>query len=225
MGNKRLKREVRSIGQVPEIRVDDETKSRMLVGYAAVFDDGTDGSRYEYWGITETIATGAFSRAIKEKQDVRGLFNHDMRHVLGRRSSGTLRLEEDAKGLRYEIDLPDTTTGRDVEALVSRGDIDGSSFAFRVKAEEWRKVDGKDGEYVRIIKDVDLIDVGPVTFPAYTGTSSQARSEDDETQDELLARAAEATKPQDDGEENGSQGESRELEAMKERIALANAGV
>ena len=125
--------------------------------------------------MIETIAPGAFARALRDKQDVRALFNHDSGNLLGRISSGTLRLQEDQTGLRYEIDLPDTTLARDVRTLVERGDLSGSSFAFRVKAETWRKDDNNPNCYRREINDVDLIDVGPVTFPAYAGTQAAMR--------------------------------------------------
>jgi len=64
--------------------------------------------------FSEIVRPGAFARAIQQGQDVRALFNHDENHVLGRTANGTLRLEEDARGLAVEIDPPDTQVGRDV---------------------------------------------------------------------------------------------------------------
>jgi phage head maturation protease len=84
------------------------------------------------------------------------------------------RIEEDEKGLRYEIDLPDTQTGRDVAHLVDRGDLTGSSFGFVVEQESWRETEEEDGSRlaVRTIESVRLLDVGPVTYPAYSSTSA-----------------------------------------------------
>lgn len=162
-----------------------------LVGYGAVFYNASDpGTTYSLWeGLEERIMPGAFDRAIRE-DDVRGLFNHEADHLLGRTKSGTMRLLVDSKGLRYEIDLPDTTSARDVAASAKRGDLSGSSFSFTTTDEEWVK---EGGMQVRLIKGVQLFDVGPVTFPAYEATTTEAR-------DEIRARAAKALAPAaDDG--------------------------
>jgi HK97 family phage prohead protease len=105
-----------------------------IEGYAAKFNEEYDNG----WFI-ETIKPGAFTRAVKEKQDVRGLMNHDANLVLGRTKSGTLSLNQDATGLYFECDLPDTQTARDLYELVKRGDIDGCSFGFQVMKQSWRE--------------------------------------------------------------------------------------
>jgi HK97 family phage prohead protease len=146
-----------------------------LVGYAAVFFDRSDpaGTELELSAYVERIAPGAFSRTIRE-DDVRALFNHDSDNLLGRTRSGTLRLSVDSRGLRYEIDLPDTTVGRQVAALVRRGDVTGSSFAFDTRdyREYW-----EGSTRIRELTDLKLYDVGPVTFPAYSGTTAGVRAE------------------------------------------------
>jgi HK97 family phage prohead protease len=144
-----------------------------IEGYAAKFNEEYDNG----WFI-ETIKPGAFTRAVKEKQDVRGLMNHDANLVLGRTKSGTLSLNQDATGLYFECDLPDTQTARDLYELVKRGDIDGCSFGFQVMAQSWREAKDANGKMIqyREIEDVDLFDVGPVTFPAYPQTSVDARA-------------------------------------------------
>jgi uncharacterized protein len=146
-----------------------------IEGYASVFDQPYDSG----WFI-ESVKPGAFSRALREKQDVRCLFNHDANNVLGRSKSGTLRMSEDSSGLQFECDTdPNTTVGSDVAAMIDRGDIDGCSFGFQVTKQSWREEkDEATGQMVvyRVIEDVDLYDVGPVTYPAYEGTSVAARS-------------------------------------------------
>lgn len=164
----------------------------MIVGYAAVFYRADDpGTQFSLWaGCVERIAPGAFNAAISEQQDVRALFNHDDDHILGRTKSGTCRLSVDAVGLRYEID-PLMVGGQiDPEfarlaASIERGDIDGSSFSFRVRANGVTWTTEKYGAAqveieVRTLTDVDLFDVGPVTFPAYKATSTGLRSENAE---------------------------------------------
>ena len=97
---------------------------------------------------------------------MRALINHDQNLILARTTSGTLRLNADAKGLRYEFDVPQTSYGKDLLVSMERGDINQSSFAFTVQDDEWATDD--DGNNIRTIKKIDrLYDVSPVTYPAY----------------------------------------------------------
>lgn len=148
----------------------------VIAGYAAVFYDAADpGTEYRLWeDIVERIMPGAFDRAVRDKHDVRALFNHDASRVLGRTQSGTARLSVDARGLRYEIDPPDTQDGRDVVKLIERGDVSASSFGFVPMVTAYRE-EGK--VYVVERQDVDLFDVSPVTFPAYTATEVGVRAD------------------------------------------------
>jgi HK97 family phage prohead protease len=155
-----------------------EDGKRFVTGYASVFFNAKKRSETEYklWeGMVERVAPTAFNRALKEKHDVRGLFNHDSNQVLGRSTAGTLKLSVDERGLKYEIDLPDTQLGKDLAVSIERGDINGSSFAFYVTG---RTIEETDNLTIRTITDVTLQDVGPVTFPAYTGTTTNVRSVD-----------------------------------------------
>ena len=170
-------RERRTFAGRVEVRAATDGSVGTIVGYAAVFNQETVIGRY--FPFREVIAPGAFAEAIKT-DDVRALFNHDPNLVLGRNVAKTLRLEEDSTGLRYEIDLPDTTAARDVKTLIERGDVSGSSFAFEIVSsddEEWDDSPVKDGKLpLRTIKKMSLYDVSPVTYPAYEGTSVSARS-------------------------------------------------
>lgn len=124
----------------------------------------------------EQFAPGAFTTAIKE-DDVACLWNHSHDVPLGRKRSGTLRLSETATGLRYEVDLPDTSWGRDILVLVRRGDVSQSSLGFFVVRDEWTKPANRDQLPLRTILEARLIDVSPVLFAAYPTTSVSARSE------------------------------------------------
>jgi hypothetical protein len=158
-----------------EVRVQKEAdKPTMITGYAAVFNKPAKiGSSF-----SEVIRPTAFTRALQEKQDVRALFNHHGGKVLGRTKSGTLRLSVDDKGLRYEIDPPNTTVANDLIESIGRGDIDASSFGFIARGQKWNETK-KDGvtTYLREILDADLLDVSPVTYPAYASTSVGVRSQ------------------------------------------------
>jgi HK97 family phage prohead protease len=156
-------------------------------GYAYVF-----GKRSQnLGGFVEEVAAGFGKKSLQE-QDVRALFNHDPSHLLGRLGAGTLRMEEDGTGGAYEIDLPNTSTGRDVAELLERGDLIGSSFGFRTIEDEWGETD--QGFPLRTLKQGSLRDVGPVTFPAYTDSSSALRSlaEQRSLDIDVLIAAAEA---------------------------------
>jgi len=146
-----------------------ESESNTLIGYASVFNNRSQ----DLGGFVEIIAPGAFDNVLEN--DVRALFNHNENFVLGRTKSGTLRLSVDDTGLRYEIDLADSNMAKDIAASVARGDIDGSSFAFRIDEDIWNEDD--DGTVVRVItKIASLRDVGPVTYPAYLDASVAKRS-------------------------------------------------
>lgn len=168
----------------------------VIVGYGAVFYvPGDKTTEYELWpGAVERIRPGCFSRAIREKQDCRGLYNHDDDYVLGRVGNGTLRLMEDQKGLRYEVDAIDANDVQDLCKKIGRGDIPGSSFSFVPTKVTW-ETDKASGMEIRWIEDCDLFDVGPVTYPAYAGTTTAVRSQDSESiRKEFEARKAEQDK-------------------------------
>lgn len=147
-------------------------KSATMEGYAANFNSLSE----DLGGFREMLMPGCFAEALKTS-DVRGLFNHNPDKILGRNTSGTLRISEDEKGLRFEIDPPDTSYAKDLQVSMQRGDVSQCSFGFRVAAEgdAWRKE--PDGSYIRSILKVDrLFDVSPVTYPAYASTSCAVRS-------------------------------------------------
>ena len=149
-----------------EFRADED--GNILEGYAAVFNSLSQ----DLGGFREYITPGAFSDAVRE-DDVRALFNHDPSQVLGRTKSGTLELAEDDNGLQTRINLPDTSYARDLRESVRRGDVDQMSFAFQTVEDDWRK---ENGANIRELIKVRLLDVSPVTYPAYEATSVSARA-------------------------------------------------
>lgn len=139
-------------------------------GYAAVFNQPT-----KFGGRMEVIRPGAFSKMLADKtHDIIALYDHKVAPVLGRRKNGTLRLEEDQRGLKIEIDLPNTTAGRDVYESVGRGDVDGGSFHFLRRS----LIAMENG--VRVLKELWLDEVTVTHLPVYTGTSMAARSKSGE---------------------------------------------
>ncbi|MEQ5402883.1 phage prohead protease, HK97 family [Providencia rettgeri] len=159
---------------VGEVRAElgEDNKPTHIIGLGSVFD-----SRSELmYGFKEIIKPGAFDDVLKD--DVRGLFNHDPNYILGRTAAGTLSLSVSERGLVYDITAPDTQTIRDlVLAPMQRGDINQSSFAFRVArdGEDWYQDD--EGVIIREIHKVSrLFDVSPVTYPAYQDAGAAVRS-------------------------------------------------
>jgi HK97 family phage prohead protease len=151
-----------------EVRAEVALKGNKLGGYAAVYDQTTDLG----WLGKERMAKRSLDDAMKTS-DTRSLFNHDPSALLGRLSAGTLRLSSDDHGLEYEVDLPDTTYARDLRVLVDRGDIDGASFAFVPYLASY----DPETDTTTHTQARSLVDVSPVTFPAYQGASTEARSQ------------------------------------------------
>ncbi|WP_257282119.1 HK97 family phage prohead protease [Endozoicomonas sp. ISHI1] len=170
-----------------ELRAGDQGEEcRKISGYGAVFNTRSEN----LGGFREVIMPGAFDDVLQD--DVRALFNHDPNYVLGRTSSGTLSLRTDETGLGYDIEIPDNQTIRDlVIAPMQRGDISQSSFAFIAGDDDWDE--DEDGVIVRTIHRMKrLIDVSPVTYPAYTDATAATRSlqQWQEARNQGLARKA-----------------------------------
>jgi len=145
-----------------ETRIDSTDDGKeMVVGHASMYN-----TRSEFMGFYETIEEGAFTDELINSSDVRALINHDQNLILARNTSGTLKLEADAQGLRYEFEMPETSYGKDLAVSMKRGDITQSSFAFTVEEDDWTTDDN--GNDLRTIKKIKrLYDVSPVTYPAY----------------------------------------------------------
>lgn len=186
-----------------DLRTADSGKK--LIGYAATFNRDTDIG----W-FSESIAPGAFARSLKDRPDVRALFDHDSGRIIGRVQSGNLVVREDSTGLYCEIDPVNTTDGNNVRELVSTRTVDGMSFGFYPKIVQWELRGDKDH---RTLIDVELIEVSIVPFPAYDGTSIAARSAEKVWQEHLASMEQEkATQAQQRGLER--------LAALKRRIAI-----
>lgn len=164
-----------------ELRAQDPAKTGAIgtiAGYASVFDSRSEPM--ELWDgaiFYEVIKRGAFAKSLAE-DDIRALGFHKSDGVIGRLSAKTLRISEDEKGLFYEVDLPDTTVGRDLFESIKRRDVDASSFGMSEITDTWSRIGTERGVavYQREITQVRLWEVSPVTWPAYAETSVQARS-------------------------------------------------
>jgi HK97 family phage prohead protease/HK97 family phage major capsid protein len=172
--------EKRTMGTIEVREADGE--EMILEGYAAVFNSETDLGHFR-----EVIKPGAFDDVMTN--DVRALINHDPNLVLGRTTNGTLELSQDERGLKYRVKLGAQQYAKDFYESVKRGDISQSSFAFTIDKQSWNEE--------RTVRSVDkvrqLLDVSPVTYPAYAAATVQARDLQPEVE-----QAADAPMPDTD---------------------------
>jgi HK97 family phage prohead protease len=157
-------------------------------------------------GFRELIAPGAFATALNPDADVLALRDHDAKLLLGRTKSGTLELSDSPEGLRYTLKLPNTTAGNDLAESIDRGDLDSTSFGFATIEDSWAADD--DGNVIRTLKQVELFEVSPCSFPAYPDSSVDLRSA--VIPDEIVAQLAQRNAPFVDGDS----------ETLKLRLAL-----
>ena len=151
---------------------------RVVSGYAAVFNQW---SKPLFGYFRERIDTNAFKNT--DFSDCVALFNHDNDNVLARTQSKTLKLSVDEIGLRFEFEMPNTTTGNDLLELMKRGDISQCSFAFNVDAEMWEDSKEKGLTEDRTIMSIpQLFDVSLVTRPAYPQTSVDIKQRSEQRQ-------------------------------------------
>ncbi|MCG5459627.1 HK97 family phage prohead protease [Micromonospora sp. PSH03] len=149
-----------------------EGDSLYITGYALKWDTRSKN----LGGFKERVSESATKKTIQES-DIRALFNHDPNLILGRNRSGTLRLTEDSTGLEYEVtgDLRQSYV-RDLSIALERGDVNQSSFAFRTVGPEGDSWDeDEDGFLLRTLREIQLFDVSPVTYPAYEDSTSGVR--------------------------------------------------
>ncbi len=154
-----------------EVRSEQDGKKKKVSGYGIVYNRET-----HLWDdLYEVVRPGAATKILAKNPDIRCALNHDDMHIFGRTKSGTLVLEENKKGVKYTADPPDAQWARDAIASIERGDIDGSSFTFRVKEEKLTK--RKNGTILREILEFERIgEMGPVVNPQYEETTAEARA-------------------------------------------------
>jgi HK97 family phage prohead protease len=203
-----------------------ELRSRTAELRVAASDDGTrtleglipyNSLSCDIWDFRELIAPGAFASALESAADVRALLNHDSTLLLGRTRSKTLTLTDSPEGLRYKLSIPNTTAGNDLFEQVSRGDLDGTSFGFRTKADSWA-ADGE-GNTIRTLLDIELIEVSPTGDPAYSESHVDLRSAPAEIRSRIEQRRA-CAKPETPTAKPETPVIDEELENLMLRVAI-----
>lgn len=155
--------EKRYINTNVEVRAEeDENKKLTLKGYAIRYNEK---SKLLGYGFEEVILPGAFSESLKTRNII-ALNNHDTNQLLGSTQANTLRLEDRAEGLYFELDLLESR--KELYDLVKRGDIAGMSFGFTCTDELYKRSDDKD---IREVKKGELFEISVVHTPAYPSTN------------------------------------------------------
>lgn len=134
-------------------------------------------------GFREVYSPGCFKKSLEGNADPLILAFHDPSKVLGRKSVGTARFWEEANGLHYEADLPNTQDAKDLKVLIERGDVRGASAAFFIEQYRWET---RGGERVRVVEQAELVEGSPHSFTAYKDTSADAEQTAAAAHDELI---------------------------------------
>lgn len=151
-----------------EYRADEDGN---ITGVPIVFEQATDIGGW----FSETIARGAISEDVL--RDVAFFYNHDLNtKPLARTRTGklTFSIENDGVHMNAQINR-ERSDANDLYLAIRDGDIDGMSFMFRIESEEWTDLE-TDYPKRRITKIGYVQEVSAVNYPAYEGTSINARS-------------------------------------------------
>jgi HK97 family phage prohead protease len=210
---------------------------RTLEGYAAVFDTDTEINSWE-GHFKERITRGAFRKTLKERTPVLQ-FDHGHDSRFGSLPIGSFEsIVEDKHGLRVQARLFDHA--EPIREAIASGAVSGMSFRFKVVRDQWHDRSGnaitdrqqlmeilydpkhKQGPLTRTIKEVKLMEAGPVVFPAYPQTSVGVRSLTDEQREHLVEEYA-RTSQEPEGESVGPDAVTEEPEAIREEASTPEA--
>jgi HK97 family phage prohead protease len=172
---------VRALRPGLEFRAANEGDKPTLFGHFAVFNRFTEIDSWFEGNFLERIAPGAFKKTFKEQRNsMRVLLQHGRDPEIGDKPIAAINvLREDTEGAYYEAELFDGLPQLVVDGL--RADQYGASFRFRVVREEYNEDPGTSGDNPkglpeRTIKEMQVFEFGPVTFPAYSEASAGVRS-------------------------------------------------
>lgn len=167
-----------------KVRTIENDDSRYLEGYFIRFNEETKLAE----GMFEEVSPEAITKSLSNN-DIRCLFDHDTGVVLGRTGNKTLELRVDEKGLFGKVSVnPNDKQAMDILARIERGDINACSFGFNVNPGGEEMVTRSDGTVKFILRDIDLIEVSAVAFPAYPTTIINARKKDVKANTERLLK-------------------------------------
>lgn len=148
------------------------TSNPLALDVKAIADDGTFEGYASIFDVEDLgrdiVKAGAFKKSLKARPagKVKLLRQHDTREPIGLWTD----LVEDGKGLRAKGRLIlETTLGRETHALMKAGALDGLSIGFRTIKDTFDRKTG-----VRLLQEVDLVEISVVTFPMNTASTVTA---------------------------------------------------
>jgi uncharacterized protein len=155
---------------------DTEVTGMDFRGYAAVFDAPWNQALIDKMGYVETVARGAFRKALASSENVPLLWQHERRDMLATTKSGNLTIKEDGKGLLVEARLPKNPLGEYVRSMIESGDVRGMSYGIETSRDD-SDVQRRDGIIHRTIRNARrLIDTTLTWEPAYDATTVELRN-------------------------------------------------
>lgn len=202
-------KEIRAI-KLEDVSIDENKGAYTLGGYITKYN-----SRSQFMGFYEEIDIGAFDESLANRKFIPALYNHDTDKILGSTRSGSLSLESDDIGLKFELRInPQISYAKDVYELVKSGDVQGCSFGMVVLEDEWFTDD--EGYDLRIVKQAELYEVTITALPAYEDSEVSCRS-----YDLFKANQAEKRAKLEAEEKAKAEEEKRKLEEEKAKLELA----
>lgn len=127
--------------------INDETG--VIEGYASTFNDVPDS-------YNDVVAPGAFAKSIQYVKNVKLLYGHDWKEVIGR----VTELFEDAHGLYFKAKVSMTERGKEVLQLIKDGALNQTSIGYVTEKSSYRH------DNVRVLEEVKLHEISVVPFPA-----------------------------------------------------------
>lgn len=156
---------------------DDSGVEGRIAGRPIVLNSRTDLGPFD-----EIIDSGALTET--NLNDVRLCLNHDTSYVYARSRKNSVKntmwIDTDTEGLKFEADLAikESSRAKDLYVAIERGDIDKMSFMFSIDEERWEDLES-DHPTRHITKIGSVVEISPVTFPAYDATEINARSNEE----------------------------------------------
>jgi HK97 family phage prohead protease len=189
---------VRALPRVVELKADEEDPDAMpILEGRLVYDEWAKIDSVWEGRFLERIARGAFTKSFTENRDrLRILFQHGMDQSIGDKPLAPIEeLGEDEQGGYYRGRMLDTSYNRDLIPGLKAG-LYGSSFRFSVVKEDLERspkasIFNPDRLPERTVQEAQVLEFGPVTFPAYSGSTAAVRSMTDELITSALVRSPE----------------------------------
>lgn len=152
-----------------------------MTGYSVVFNQWTPIRGEGEGPFLERVAPGAAARAIKDRGDrIVVMYDHGRSPIYGNMPVAAPRaIWEDERGVFAWDRINQAPLFEPLRENIRNQSIWGQSFRFSVlpNGETWEPAK-RDGMRRRTLTSLDIMERGPVTFPAYSGTEVNVRTSD-----------------------------------------------